>query len=80
MPASTRGMARTARQAREPSATQTLFEVVDPDLEGGDVLLQLRQITLQDLPACPLVGESRLDAAQPLSDREVFLLERSRRR
>ena len=68
-------MARTARRPGEPSATQTLFEVFDPDLERGDMLLQLRQIALQVLAACPLIGESRLDAAQPLSDREVFLLE-----
>ena len=59
----------------EPSVAQALFEVFDSDLEGGDVLLQFRQIALQDLPARPLTGESRLDAAERLRDREVFLLE-----
>jgi hypothetical protein len=49
--------------AVEPSATQTLFEVFDPDLESGDVLLQLGEIALQNLSTCPFIGESRLDAA-----------------
>ncbi|HMH51352.1 MAG TPA: hypothetical protein VK548_14040 [Candidatus Acidoferrum sp.] len=66
-------MARTAQRKR--LAIETLFEVFDPDLERGDVLLQLGQITLQDLAARPFIGVARLDAAQRLRDREVLLLD-----
>ena len=44
------------------SAGQALFQVFDPDLERGDVLLQCREIALQDLAARPVIGRSRLNA------------------
>ena len=39
------------------------------------MLLQIRQVALDDLPPLVLVGQARLDAAQRLRDREVFLIE-----
>src|SRR6266481_5732768 len=64
------GMARTARWAGEPSATQALFEVVDPDLERGDVLLQLLETALQHLAAqfgdlASHPGDLLVDAVEP---------------
>ena len=39
------------------------------------MLLQIRQVALDDLPPLLLVRQARLDAAQCLCDREVFLIE-----
>jgi hypothetical protein len=39
------------------------------------VLFQIRQVALDDLPPLVLVRQARLDAAQRLRDREVFLIE-----
>src|ERR1044071_9579197 len=54
---------------------ETLLEVLDPGLERGDVVLQLRKIAFDDVAPAVLVGEARLDPAQGLRDRVVLLLE-----
>src|ERR1044071_1034102 len=54
---------------------ETLLEVLDPGLERGDVVLQLRKIAFDDVAPAALVGEARLDPAQGLRDRVVLLLE-----
>jgi hypothetical protein len=40
-----------------------LLHLFDPELERGHVLLQLREIALEDLAPSTLVGELCLDAA-----------------
>jgi hypothetical protein len=54
---------------------ETLLDLVDSGLECGDLVLQLGEITLENLPPTSLAGGSRLDPAQRLRDRLVLLLE-----
>jgi hypothetical protein len=61
--------------AKPSSGAETPLEIVDPRPQHGDVFPQRRQVTLEDFPAAPLVGEQRLDAAESLNDGLVFLLE-----
>src|SRR3970282_982494 len=56
------------------SAGEALLDLLDPDLQRRHVPLQLGEVPLEDLPPPALVGESRLDAPQRLSDRLIFLL------
>ena len=56
-------------------AGEPLFNILDAGLECRRLLLQLGQITREDLAAPALVGEARLDPAQPLDDRLILLLE-----
>src|SRR3990172_2536607 len=51
------------------------FNILDAGLERRHLLLQLGQIMREDLAAPALVGEARLDPAQPLDDRLILLLE-----
>ncbi len=57
------------------SGVEALLERCDSGLEARDVLFQIRQVALDDLPSLVLVRQARLDAAQCLRDREVFLIE-----
>ena len=48
---------------------------MDAGLERGDLVLQLGKITLENLSPAALAGGSRLDPAQRLRDRVIFLFE-----
>src|SRR5438093_4404066 len=63
------------RLDRRRSAPEAQLDLLDPRLQGRDLLLELREVALEDLAPAALVGEAHLDPAQGLDDRLVFLLE-----
>lgn len=54
---------------------EACFEVLDAGLKRAYLLLQLGEITREDLAATALVGEARFDPAQTLGDRLILLFE-----
>lgn len=56
-------------------AGEPRFNILDAGLERRHLLLQLGQVAREDFAAPTLVGEARLDPAQPLGDRVILLLE-----
>jgi hypothetical protein len=54
---------------------QPALDVADARLQQRDVLLERRQVTLENLPPPALVCQRRLDPAQLLRDRVVLLLQ-----
>lgn len=56
-------------------ASEARFDIVDAGLERRYLLLQLVQVASENLPPTGLVAEARLDPAQCLGDRVIFLFE-----
>jgi len=54
---------------------EAALDLVDAGPEDGKVLLERRQITLEDLAASALVHEQRLDPTEGVGDRLILLLE-----
>jgi hypothetical protein len=52
-----------------------LLDLLDADLERGEVLLELCKITFDDLMPTSFIGEPCFDPPERLGDRVVFSLE-----
>ena len=52
-----------------------MLERLNPDPKRSDVLLEGREVVLEDFPAAALVSQGRLDATQRLRDQQVLLMQ-----